>query len=134
MISGSFADGVPSFMLGGYSFCELRGAPPEGICGSPEKHDSKTNTRSGRLHCNGVGNQGQCGDYENDWSERISRYAVRANGIRRALSTTALAALNMDMRMATATSLPAPWLTTCDRAAAATRVELATPAAPSAAR
>src|SRR5260370_6334522 len=81
MMSGLFADAIPLFMVGGHSFRELRGAPPEGICGSPEKHDSKTNTGSDWLHCNRVGNQGHGRDYENDWSERISWYAIRASGI-----------------------------------------------------
>src|SRR6266852_8268371 len=66
--------------------CELRGAPPEGIRGSTEKHDSNSNTGSDWLHCNRVGNQGHGRSYENDWSERISWYAIRTSGIRRAFA------------------------------------------------
>ena len=51
-------------MLGGYSFGELHGAPPEEIGRGPEKHDAKTDTGSGRLHCNRVGNQGHGRSYE----------------------------------------------------------------------
>ena len=43
------------------------------------------------------------------------------------MSTTAFAALNIDINIAAATSFPAPWLTTSAKADAATRVDDATP-------
>src|SRR5438477_12444155 len=86
MIFGSFADAVSLHMFGVRPVYEFGIEPPEGICGSTEEDDSKTNTRSGRLHCNRVDDQGHRRDYENNRSERISGYAIRASSIWKAFA------------------------------------------------